>query len=69
MNSQPFKKPKPIKLRRFSDDDEPRISSRDLAEMLRISHDEVLDLTRRNRDELLKYGPIVSTRIRDEPIQ
>jgi hypothetical protein len=48
---------------KFPDDGEPRISSRELARLLGMSHEEMCRLIEENRLELLRLGPIVQTPI------
>lgn len=52
--------------RTFADDDAPRISSRELARRLGISHRKLLALIEKHRSELEQYGPIVKTRIEED---
>jgi hypothetical protein len=49
----------------FPDDGQPRISSRALARMLGISHEELVRLIERHRNELLSYGPLVQLPIQE----
>jgi hypothetical protein len=46
----------------FPDDGQPRISSRELARQLGMSHEELCQLIEQHRDQLLRHGPIIETR-------
>ena len=53
-------------IRVFEADNQPRISTIELARILGISHEEMLRLIEDHRDELLKYGSIIERPIEKE---
>jgi phage regulator Rha-like protein len=53
-------------IRTFPDDDHPRISSRALAEMLGMSHEDMLALIEQHKAELERHGPLIKTKIPDK---
>ena len=58
--------PETNQTRKFPDDDESCVSSRDLAEMLETAYEEFCRLIEENRKEVLKFGPIIQTPIKPE---
>src|SRR5262245_14636379 len=55
---KPERKIRP-EVRVFPDDGQPRVSSRALAEMLGITHEEMLTRIEADREQLLQSGPLV----------
>jgi hypothetical protein len=55
-----------IKLKKFPGEDRPRMSSRALAEVLGVTHEELCEWIEEHRSELERFGPVIQTVIDDE---